>query len=211
MMEVTLPSFETYNDVIDQLTQSLKYVKFSEWVFDLLQRFLEMLAKLFNRSVPNINFSAGEGSISARIILVIICIIIVALLFFFTYKFLKGRSKRKKLKSILGETITEESTVQGFREKSKKYEHNKNYRLALRMQFIAILLHLHQQNILYQDDSMTVKEMITILKTANFSAFQNFCIIANQFNHIWYGEEELDKEAYKHIQYVEETFWKETL
>lgn len=203
-----MPSMDVYNDTIDRLLQSLKYIKFNELVFKLILKALEPLEKFMKRLFANSQTINGDIA-SAKIILVVIVAFIVLLMICLIVFLLIRRRKKRRVKTILGEKIYKDSTVAEFLEKSKGYEEQGAYRNAVRLRFIAVLFFLHQNHYLYHDSTMTGKEMVDKLKRDRFFGADSFEGITQKFNTIWYGMNEIDEEIYKSWSEKETIFWQE--
>lgn len=203
-----LPSFNEYNTVVDELLQSIKYIKFSKLVGKLIMKALEPLEKLLKKMFESSGIMS-DSIAGAKFVLIgivgLILIVLVGLIIFLMIR----RKRKKRVRTILGEKIHKDSTVAEFLEKSKQYEKQGAYRQAIRLHFIAVLFYLHQNHFLYHDSTMTGKEMVERLKKENFIAIDSFDVLTRQFNIVWYGMKESDLETFKNWSNHEETFWQE--
>lgn len=204
-----MPTFDEYNQVIEDLLQSLKYIKFNQLVLRLIEKFFKMLGNWFEKLISG--FSRGQTSNSGSYLLqgifVFLAILAILGLVIFIIKYRK--KKKKKLNTILGEKIEKSTTVLTLQEKSRELEAQGAYRESVRFRYIAVLLHLHQKSILYHDASMTGMEMIEKLKKDKFVATNRFDEITQGFNGIWYGMHELDAGQFSHWVSLENNFWQE--
>ncbi|PKM93641.1 MAG: hypothetical protein CVU84_14850 [Firmicutes bacterium HGW-Firmicutes-1] len=199
-----MPSFEVFNETVDQLLGTLKYIKFHELIFKIIAKTLELLGRFIGRIFAN-KSAAGATSMSAKIILGIILITVIMIVIILILFFIIRKRHKRKIRSILGEKINKDSTVITFLDKSKVYEEKGEYRQAVRLRFVAILFFLHQGHFLYHDSTMTGKEMVAKLKKDKFTGVHEFERITQRFNTIWYGMTEIEEAEFK-IWCEEENF-----
>lgn len=202
-----MPSFDTFDHTIDRLLQSLRYLKLNEYILKQITKMLELLWKILKQLFGKT--SSGHMDVTTKVILGLIVLVILVVTILFIVLMLVRRRKRKKVKSILGEKIEKNATVLSFLERSKTYEELGQYREAVRLHFIAVLFHLHQNHILYHDHTMTGLEMIGKLQVDGFKGIGSFEKLVHQFNTIWYGMAEIDLDQFNLWQAIEETFWQE--
>lgn len=203
-----MPSIDEYNNVIDELLKSLKYIKFSDLIKNIILKILEPIERFFKRLFER-SGSINASAESARLVLVIIvALVFAALIGLIIFGFIR-RKRKKRVKSILGEKIHKDSTVTEFLDRSKKYEDEGAYRQAIRLRFIAVLFYLHQNHFLYHDSSMTGKEMVERLKNNEFIASDSFQSLTYQFNTAWYGMDHSNFEVFNKWSETENVFWQE--
>ncbi len=206
-MLMQVPSLDAFNEAVDGLLQSLKYLKLNEFILKSILSIIEFIWKLFERIGNNVNPS--DTPLRTKVILAIIVLLVLILTVVFILLMVMRKRRKKKVKTILGEKIDKNSTVLSFLDKSKSFEEEGQYRYAMRLHFIAVLFYLHQSNILYHDHTMTGLEMIDKLKKDGFKAIVEFESLVHQFNTVWYGMEEILQEQFKGWQDSEEAFWQE--
>jgi hypothetical protein len=83
-----------------------------------------------------------------------------------------------------------------------------NYRLAVRLMFLRLLRNLSDQNIIqYRQDSTNFDYMTQLHSTGMYPGFFR---IARNYEYIWYGQFDIDKEKYsiikKEVENFERTF-----
>lgn len=203
-----VPTFEEVNDAIDRLLLSPKYTKFREVVLKLLEKAIEKIGRFIGKVLKN--YSHSEEKSNASIVFFVAAIIVLIVITIFVIYFIRRRKKRR-IKSILGEEITKSTTVVQLQEKSKIFEQEGAYRDAVRLRYVAVLFYLHQNHILYYEQSMTGEEMVRKLRLDNFKAVNSFEKITNSFNWLWYGMVDMNKELFDEWCKQEETFWQEVM
>lgn len=201
-----MPSYEVFDNAVDQLLGSLKYIKLHKLILGLLAKILEQIWHIFSRIFMK-NSLPSAAPISVRIILgAIIVTIIIAIIILIIFLLIRRKHKRQ-VKSILGEKINKGSTIISFLDKSKVYEEKGQYREAVRLRYVAVLFFLHQGHFLYHDSSMTGKEMVVKLKKDRYVAVDDFEKITDMFNTIWYGMTEIKTEEFELWCEEENAFW----
>ncbi|PKM51819.1 MAG: hypothetical protein CVV02_04205 [Firmicutes bacterium HGW-Firmicutes-7] len=203
-----MPSYDIFNDKVDQLLGSLKYIKLHKLIFEMVVKILEQIGYILSQLFMKSSSTSG-ATIRTQIIVGLIAITIIIIIIILIIFLLIRRRHKKKVRSILGEKINKDSTVISFLDKSKFYEEKGEYRQAVRLRFVAALFFLHQAHILYHDYSMTGKEMVTKLKEDKYIAVEDFETITNGFNKIWYSMTEIDVAAFKVWCEEENSFWRE--
>lgn len=191
-----------FDEIVDKVFKNRKYwwknkglgQKTESWI----EKFKEWLQSLFEGEV-----SSGKGEISRFFSMIIVMIVGIALaiaLFLlgrYIFRAIKGRSK---LREILGEEITKETTPETFRSKAMQCEKEGEYRLGIRYYYIALLFQMHENRILYLRNAMTNTEIYKSLVANKYPECQCFQSIMETFNEAWYGkhiESEAIYEVYK--------------
>lgn len=203
-----LPSYEAFNRTMDELLNSLKYLKFHKVLLEMFVRLLEKIWAIFEKLFLGRAAGAGLDSglkiiLGGLILLVVVLIVVLTVVFFFR------RRKRRHIKSIMGETIDRDSSVASFIERSGTLEQDGKYREAVRLRFIAVLLYLHQNHVLYHDHTMTGSEMVARLYKNKYIGATGFQSLVDDFNETWYGMRELEPDAFRDWCDREELFWQE--
>lgn len=205
---IQMPSLETFNHTVDRLLQSLKYLKLHEFILNHIYKLLELVWKIIKRLFGE-NTNSNNSDLMTRAVVGLIIIIILIIIIVIVVLLLVHKKRKKKINTILGEKINKNSTVLSFLDRSKVLEEEGQYREAVRLHFIAVLFYLHQNHILYHDQSMTGLEMIDQLKKDGFKAIDPFEKMVREFNTSWYGIQELAEDGFKAWQANEGAFWQE--
>ncbi len=164
-----------YVDIVERIRNTIR-----EWLEALLEKLFNMENKLNTSS-----FGISNGIVIIGLILLVIFVIIL----FLSMK--KAVGKNKKIKTIFGEEISSTTTAEGLRNKSREFKNHGDYREAIRIGFISILLKMNENNILYLDETKTNEEMAKILKNSNFKYTGLFQGLTYLFNEAWFGHKEI--------------------
>lgn len=147
----------------------------------------------------------GETSLesSAKITTVVVrlfAIILVGFLIYFIIKFLIGKNgsflfgKRNKKVAIKEEELHENIHEINFPESISNFERAKDYRSAVRYQFLFALKKLSDRKIITWNPEKTNKDYIAELKNSNLK--EEFSNLSYIFDYVWYGEFSIDEETY---------------
>ena len=102
--------------------------------------------------------------------------------------------KNKKTISIEDEEIIENIHEIDFKEKLMNAEKNKDFRLAIRYQFLNVLKKLSDKKQIDWNTEKTNHDYLKELKSV--SSKTNFAELLYIFEYVWYGEFEINEEAY---------------
>jgi hypothetical protein len=134
-------------------------------------------------------------------------LIIVSIIIFIIVRVSKTFDKRARVKEILGETIHEGVTPNSLRGRGADFLKNGNFREAIRYDFIAVLLLMHEKNILYLDETKTGEEIYNFLKKNKFEMAPSFKRLVKIFNSSWYGHRQTEQDTYNEWDSVISLIW----
>lgn len=175
--------YRSINNQLRNFINNLRYI-IRNWIIDTL------------RNISwNIPFSAADNLSTIFIIVAILLLIAIIVLVIVTI--IKGLDKDVRVKEILGEKITKETTSLTFKNKAEELQKKGRYREAIRYDFIAILLLMHEKRILYLDKAKTNKEIYLYLKKNPFTQIKKFGELIDIFNISWYGHKLCQLENYE--------------
>ncbi|CAD7803091.1 hypothetical protein CHRY9390_01023 [Chryseobacterium aquaeductus] len=161
--------------------------------------------KLMRKLFKLIQRIFGETSVesSAQITTVVIrlfAILLVGFLLYFIVKFIIGKNgnfifgKRNKKVVINDEELHENIHEINFPESIASFERSKDYRSAVRYQFLFVLKKLSDKKLILWNPEKTNKDYVAELKVPNLkNEFSNLSYI---FDYVWYGEFSIDEESY---------------
>jgi hypothetical protein len=184
-----------FRDVIDKIKETI-----SEWTWRLLE-------KTFS-SLPS------PSSISNKVSMVFVIIgilILLAIIVVVVVKLSKTLERRNRVKEILGEKIDERTTPNSLRSKASVFEKEGDYRLAIRFDFIALLLLMHEKNLVYLDETKTNEEIYNYLRKEGFEARSLYKYLGGNFNSSWYGHKLLSKDSYSAWSNSLNSLWNEVI
>lgn len=176
-----------YRHLSNKLQDFLDSVKraVSDWLIELLRRIGSGTPKT---PVISDRLSTVFVIIGLLVILAIIILIIVNVS--------KSFDKKTRVREILGERIDEKTTTAGLRGKAAAFYREGDLRQAIRYDFIALLLLMHEKSLLYLDESKTNQEIYQHLKKNGFSNLQAFEHLIDTYNTTWYGHRQCDRDRY---------------
>ncbi len=209
----TITEFEnTINRVLDR--PSHRHLRYSiegiiERLKEALQQWLEKrLDSIFEKGGPINPASAGDIS---NLLMVIGLTVIVAIIIIIAVRVNKTMDDATRVREILGEKIDEKTTPATLRKKAADYEEEGKLRLAIRFDFIALLLLMHNKNLTYLDETKTNEELYKALISKGFSRAVEFKAVIALFNSSWYGHRAPLQEEYNGWKQRIGELWKEVL
>ncbi len=158
------------------------------WIIDLLQ-------DAFGIDLP-------PGTIQIMEYIVYFAMVLAAL--YLLVKFFTGENAsaifRKKATSSMSINLEEEHIAHLDLDSlvSEALTHN-NYRLAIRYQYLKVLKTLAQQQLIEWDYEKTNLDYQKEIAPPNVKVL--FKEVSYVYDHIWYGEKEIDEERYKAVQH----------
>jgi len=159
---------------------------------DIKEWFLEFLEKYIEKPLGKINFSYLKYFAIGTAALMIIFIIIKV----FQTGFFEG--KRNVSSEIdLFDTIDDVYSPE-IENLIDKYLTEKNYSIVIRLYFNKILRELSDNNIIAWEKNKTNRDYSCEIFDNNLKS--NFNEFSNIFEHVWYGNFEVDATAFKNIQ-----------
>lgn len=158
------------------------------------KRIKKILESIFGKVDPNKTASYAEN------IMRIFAVIIIGFVLYFLIKFLLGKdgnfffSKKNKKINIENQDLQENIHEINFNESIEKFERQKDYRSAVRYQFLLVLKKLADKKLIHWNPEKTNKDYLSELKTDHLKS--NFKELAYIFDYVWYGEFEVNEENY---------------
>lgn len=203
-----------FDNAIKQVLKKPVYRYLNKSYIDITERIRNIIIDWVNKWIEKAfdasqNLGAFSFGLSNGIVIIgtIILVILVVMLFLSMRKIL---NKNKKIKEIYGEKISN-TTAEDLKEKSRKLKADGNYREAIRVGFISLLVKMNEKNILYLDEAKTNNEMIQTLKTEGFKYVELFQKITYLFNEVWFGHKIIRENEYNLWERNIEELWNEVL
>lgn len=161
--------------------------------------------KLMRKVLKLIQTIFGDTSLesSAQITTLVIRVFAIALvgfLLYFIVKFLIGKNgnfifgKRNKKVIINDEELHENIHEINFPESIATFERSKDYRSAVRYQFLFVLKKLSDKKLILWNPEKTNKDYVAELKVPHFK--NEFSDLSYIFDYVWYGEFNIDEQSY---------------
>lgn len=213
LLSLIVPSKSEFDNSVSKIVQSPGYSNlkngFEDFIGSIKNAISQWLMKLLKKLFNNIEDASKVSDKLSTIFIIIGILAIIAIITIIVVKVNKTLERERKIREILGERIDEKTTPNSLRQKSQDYIKAEDYRRAVRYDFIALLLLLHEYNVVYLDEAKTNEEIYKYLKKNNFSRLEGFRYLIESFNAAWYGHKEYDKEIYKKWSSYVEAIWNE--
>ena len=210
-IDVLLTTFESFEKVIKDIVNSPEYSHLrteKEGIFDsFYERLVKWMGDLILDAFKGEGYAREGGRVVSSIFIILIIAAVIALIIFVVFKTKRKYGRRPK--DILGERIHEYTTPISLRRRAEEALSHGDYRGAVRLQYIALLLLLHEGKFLYLEDSMTNYEIYIKLKNNNFHSLDNMAYIMEVFNSVWYGNKNLSPIDYQGFKEKNQVLWNE--
>lgn len=205
LLTPTKPEFD--NTVKKILGSKKGYENIIEKIKDIIGKWItKLLEKIVSRATAE-----TISNKASTIILVIALILVITIIIIIALKIIKTIDKKSSVKEILGEIIDDKTTPEGLRRKAEGYLNQGEYRQGVRYSFVALLLLMHNNNLLYLEDAKTNKEIISMLEDSGFRGIKEFKELVSLFNSIWYGHKNLNEDTCNLWQQDMTRLWNEVL
>ncbi len=196
---MNLSDKETFNKAMEKVINSYEHrgLRFNpmNWIKNVLHNIIEKIMELIlKRGMLGIKSSEGAKGLSVALISIAV-IIVICLMCIVIYKMKKRTKGNIDIHSILGEEIDENTTYDILKDKMKEYERKQEFREAVRIMFIAIIFRMHEEGMLTLEECKTNKEIYENLKKSNVGFIDEFKVLSNGFNEMWYGYK-INKDKY---------------
>lgn len=161
------------------------------------RRFAKILESIFG------NIDPLKSSEYTEIILRIFGVIIIGFVLYFLNKFLLNKNgnfffAKKNQKIISNQDLHENIHEINFTQTIENFERQKDFRSAVRYQFLNTLKKLADKKLILWNPEKTNQDYLVELKSAELKAdFENLAYI---FDYVWYGEFDISENNYTHFQ-----------
>jgi len=210
-----IPSKNEFDNTVNKILQGFDYRHLKNGIGDLIRKIKDEISKWIEKIISKtISGISSKGSISdnlANILIIIGILLFATIIILIIVKVSKTLEKKVKIKEILGEKIYGKTTPSSLKIVAQDYDAKGDYRQAIRYNFIAILLLMHEKSIVYLDETKTNEEIYKYLKKNKFSMFLEFEYLINAFNFSWYGHRIFDKGTYDKALENINMLWNEVL
>lgn len=206
---------DEFDQVIDKILNQSEYAHLKDSIRDFISKIKKAISDWFMKLLEN-KISSPQNAIKvsnnlSNIFIIIGILIICAIIIIIVVKINGTFENKLKIKEILGEKISEDTTPTTLRDKAFKFNKEGNYRKAVRYDFIAVLLLMHRKNVIYLDETKTNKEIYKYLVKNKFNVSEQFQYLSNHFNHYWYGHKECSKQIYDDWYKNLDIYWNEVM
>lgn len=137
-------------------------------------------------------------------------IILIGFLLYFVIRYVLGKDgnfifgKKNRKLDLNVEELHENIHEINFPESIVKFEHEKDYRSAVRYQFLFILKKLSDKKLINWNPEKTNKDYVAELKAAHLK--NEFSDLSYIFEYVWYGEFNIEEQSYQKFKNQFQTF-----
>ncbi|ASW74914.1 hypothetical protein IQ37_12535 [Chryseobacterium piperi] len=160
----------------------------------LQRKIAKIIASIFGEN------SFGTSAQITTIVMRIFAILLVGFLLYFIVKYLIEKDgsfffgKKNKKVIIKDEELHENIHEINFPESIAKFEQAKDYRSAVRYQFLYTLKKASDKKIIIWNPEKTNKDYVAELKSSHLK--NEFSNLSHIFDYVWYGEFEINEQDY---------------
>jgi hypothetical protein len=210
-----IPSNKEFDSTVNKILQGSEYKHLKNSLLDFVQKIKELIIqwiqKVISKTISNIPDQDAISDNLANIFMIIGLLLIFIIVVLIIVKVSKTFERKTRIKEILGEKINDKTTPSSLRHTAVSFEAEGDFRQAIRYEFIAILLLMHEKNVLYLDETKTNEEIYKYLKKNKFPRLSVFKSLINDFNSSWYGHRLCDNENYEKVTQSINLLWNEVL
>ncbi|MGH4119641.1 hypothetical protein [Clostridium sp.] len=200
VLSIIIPSSQEFDSTINKILHGFKYLHLKISILDFILRIKDGISKWIVSVLKKLFFNIpSPGAVSdnlSNIFLIIGFLLIFTIVVLIVVKVSKTFERKKRINEILGEKIDDKTTPNSLRILAMSFVAKEDFRQAIRYDFIAILLLMHEKNIVYLDETKTNEEIYKYLKKNNFFMLSVFECLVNDFNSSWYGHRLCNKGTY---------------
>jgi hypothetical protein len=196
-----IPSKNQFDDTVHNVLKRTEYTHLKNPLKDFMDKakesLKETLLKWFKKNFSNMDNAAAVSDKLSTIFMIIGILVIVTIIVVIIVKVNKTFERKRRVKEILGEKIDDRTTPSSLRQKASNFREAGDLRQAIRYDFIALLLLMHEKNLVYLDETKTNEEIFKYLRKNSFDRVDIFKRISDIFNSTWYGHRIADEDNYK--------------
>ncbi|MDP4178564.1 MAG: hypothetical protein Q8900_09525 [Bacillota bacterium] len=197
----TTPTKQQFDNIINEILSQPGYKHLKNPITEMIdkakQYIFEQLIKLLIKLFSGFGVAPATASSLSTVFIIAGIIVVAVLIIIISIKIIKRKKKNRKVKEILGEKIDDKTTPSSLRGKAESFEREGELRKAVRYDFIAILLLMHENSLLYLDEAKTNEENYRFLREHKFILLSTFHFLINTFNSCWYGNKSCSPEMYE--------------
>jgi len=184
-----------FDSAAERVLSRPEYAHLKSGIQDMIEKVKETIGEWLRRLLEGAFSSLSHASTVpkslATVFLIIGLLIFLAIVVFITVKASRTFSRKAAVKEILGERIEAGTTSAGLREKAAGHMKNGEIRMAIRYEYIALLLLLHENNLIYLDETKTNDEIAGYLEKDEIIPMSVFRNLVRTFNASWYGHKSM--------------------
>lgn len=215
VLSIMIPSNQEFDNVINKILRGSKYRHLKnellEFIAKIKKGISQWIEEIINKAFSNIPTKDAVPDNLANILIIIGILLIFFIMVLIIVKVSKTLERKSRIKEILGEKIHNKTTPSSLRSTAFAFVDRGDFRAAIRYDFIAILLLMHEKNIIYLDETKTNEEIYQYLKHNKFNMLLVFEYLINDFNSSWYGHQVYNRETYDKVFHNLNLIWNEVL
>ncbi|WP_250813600.1 DUF4129 domain-containing protein [Clostridium swellfunianum] len=215
LLSLMIPSKDKFDDAVHGILNRTEYAHLKnpikDFIKDIKDNLSNALQKWFKKKLLNMDNPAKVSDTLSTVFMIIGILAIMAIIVIIIVKINKTFERKKRVKEILGEKIDHRTTPATLRQKALSFKNTGDLRQAVRFEFIALLLLMHEKNLVYLDETKTNEEIFKYLRKSNFDRADVFKRISDIFNQTWYGHRLADEESYNQWSEGVELLWKKVI
>lgn len=215
LLSEKIPSEQEFDSTVNSIILRPEYASLRSFFSDLFQTIKDSIRnwilEFLKRSFSNIENESKISDNLSNIFMIIGLLVLVAIVIAIILKTSKAFERKTKVKEILGEKIEEGTSPSSLRAKAIRFEKEGDFRQAIRYDFIAVLLLMHNKSLLYLDETKTNEEILGYLKKNKFTKIMLIKEMVDCFNFSWYGHKSCDKEIYNKWSENLKQLWNEVM
>lgn len=200
LFSITIPTEPIFDETVKEILNRPEYRHLRGGFLDFIQRIKdsinEWIIKILNKAFSGLSNAPAISGRLSTIFMIIGLLIIIAIIIFIIVKINKTFDKKASIREILGEKIDGGVTPKSLRSRGEEFIKKEDYRQGIRYEFIAILLLMHERNILYLDETKTGEEIYDYLRKNKYEMAADFKKLVKIFNASWYGHKPFSKVLY---------------
>lgn len=211
LFSITIPTESVFDETIEGILSRPEYRHLKGGFLDFIQGIKdfinEWIMKMLDRAFSNLSNAPAISDRLSTIFMIIGLLIIIAIIIFIIVKMNKTFDKKTSIREILGEKIDEGITPRGLRSRGEGFIKKGDFRQGIRYDFIAILLLMHEKNLLYLDETKTGEEIYNYLRKNKFEMSAHFKKLVKIFNSSWYGYKPFNQRLYDEWNSTMDLIW----
>jgi hypothetical protein len=212
---IIIPSNKEFENTINKILESAKYKHLNNDMIDYIQNIRQGISqwiqKIIGKTISNISSLNSVSDSVANIFIIIGFLLMLAIVILVIIKVSKTFERKARIREILGESINDKTTPSSLRSAATNFGIKEDFRQAIRYEFIAVLLLMHEKNIIYLDETKTNEEIYKYLNKNKFNNLSSFESLSSAFNSSWYGHRHCDKNSYDKVANTVNLLWNEVL
>jgi hypothetical protein len=210
-----IPTKPVFDETIRKILNRHEYKHLTGGLGDFIQKIKDILSgwimRILERTFSNLSNAPAISDRLSTIFMIIGLLIILLIIVFIIIRINKTFDKKTRIGEILGEKIDGRVTPNSLRSRGAVFINKGDFRQAIRFDFIALLLLMHEKNILYLNEAKTGEEICNYLRKNKFEMVTVFKKLVNIFNASWYGHKASDQRLYDEWNSNINLIWNEVI